>query len=421
MKYHIKNCTVIHRDSKYDGKKVDLLIEKGVISKIGSKIVDSKAQIITGKNLHVSVGWMDIGTHLGEPGFEHRETLESLSKAAKAGGFTDIVPMPNAIPVIQSKAQIKNLILAGEQLGIDIHPLGALSHELKGDNIGELIDMHHAGAVGFTDGLTAIRKGGVLLRGLQYVKQFAGLILHHPNDESLANQDLIHEGSVSTSLGMKGSPTLAEHLTTYRDLQLQEYADSKLSVHLISSKESVNLIRKAKKNTNAVTAGVSYLNLLRSHEDLHDFDSNLKVKPILRDKQDQKALRKGIADQTVDYIASNHYPLEVELKHLEYPYASHGAIGLETCFAALNTEVSKDLTLENIVHALSIGPRRVLGMAIPEFTLGAPAKLTIFDPDEEWIYHEQDIQSLSTNSPFVGSTFKGKVVATIHGTSMHQN
>ena len=415
MKYLIKNCKVIHRGSKLHDKKVDILIDKGVISKIGAKISDSKAKLIQSKQLHVSIGWMDIGTHLGEPGYEYRETFESLAKAALTGGYTDLVTMPKSIPTIQSKAQIKNLISAGKTFGVDIHPLGALSQDLKGETISEMIDMHHAGAIGFTDGLIPVEKSGLLLRALQYVKQFGGIILHHPNDPSLANEDLIHEGEISTSLGMKGSPSLAENLMTYRDIKLQEYAESRLCIHLINSTESVDIIKKAKKSDPNIVSGVSYLNMVKSHEDLSGFDSNLKVKPILRDTQDQKSLRKGTSDDTFDYISSNHYPLEIEKKHLEFPYASHGAIGLETCFAALNTSAGKDLLLETIVHKLSIGPRVSLGLDVPQLEKGAPAKLTVFDPSLKWTYEEKEIQSLSHNSPFINNDFKGKVIATING------
>lgn len=420
MKYLIKNCKVIHRSSKLHGKKVDILIDKGVISDIGSKLSATKATIIEGKQLHVSIGWMDIGTHLGEPGYEHRETFESLANASKFGGYTDIVSMPKSIPTIQTKAQIKNIISAGQVYGIDIHPLGALSQDSNGDTISELIDMHNAGAVGFTDGLKPVEKSGLLLRALQYVKMFNGIVFHHPDDKSLANENLIHEGDVSTSLGMKGSPSLAENLMLYRDIKLQEYANSRLCIHLISTKESVELIKNAKKSDSNIVSGVSYLNLLQSHDDLSSFDSNLKVKPLLRDKKDQKALRRGLSSETLDYISSNHYPLEIEKKHLEFPYASHGAIGLETCFAALCTSSSRELDLETIIHKISIGPRVALGISIPEFNVGTKAKFTVFDPTIKWTYEEKNIHSLSHNSPYINKEFEGKVVATINGSEVFQ-
>lgn len=415
MKYLIKNCKVIHQGSKYHNKKVDILIDKGMIANIAARISDPKAKSITGDQLHASIGWMDIGTHLGEPGYEHRETFETLSNAAQSGGYTDLVTMPKSIPTIQSKAQIKNLISAGKAYGIDIHPLGALSQDTKGETISEMVDMHSAGAVGFTDGLKTIEKSGLLLRALQYVKHFNGIVIHHPDDPSLANENLIHEGEISTSLGMKGSPSLSENLTVYRDIKLQEYAESRLCMHLISTKEGTDLVKNAKKITQNLVAGVAYLNLVKTHSDLSSFDSSLKVKPLLRDSKDQKSLKRAVMNGTIDYIASNHVPLEVEKKHLEYPYAAHGAIGLETCFAALCTNEAKDLDLENIVHKLSIGPREALGLEVPQFTKGEKAKITIFDPSIKWTYQESDIQSLSSNSPFINAEFNGKVVATFNG------
>ena len=419
MKYLIKDCKIVDKRSKLNGKRVDILVEKGKIADLGKNLKDDKAKIIKGKNLHASIGWMDIGTHLGEPGYEHRETFESLSEAALAGGFTDLVTMPKSIPAIQSKAQIKNLILTGQSIGVDIHPLGALSNDLEGENITEFVDMHHSGALGFTDGLKPVVKGGLLLRALQYVKSFDGVILHHPNDESISNGDLIHEGIISTSMGMKGSPSLAEELTVYRDVQLNTYAESKLCLHLISAADSVSIIKNQKKKDQNLSAGVSYLSLIKTHEDLTDFDSNLKVKPILRSNNDKKALQKGLTNGTLDYISSNHVPLEIEKKHLEYPYASHGAIGLETAFAALNTYLTKAINLETIIEKITTGPRSIFNIEAPAIDVGAVAKLTVFDPTSEWVYNAESIKSTSRNSPFIGETFTGRVIATINGSNIY--
>lgn len=422
MKYLIKNCKILHTGSPLHGKKTDILINKGKIVDIAKHIDDPKATLIKGKNLHVSIGWMDIGTHLGEPGYEHRETFESLAAAALSGGYTDLVTMPKSIPAIQTKAQIKSLIGAGKDHGINIHPLGALSQDLAGENITEFMDMHHAGAVGFTDGLKPVAKGGLLLRALEYAKSFDGTVIHHPNDESLAYEDLIHEGEVSIQLGMKGSPTLAEELITYRDVNLNTYAESKLCIHLISSRSAVAIIKNAKKKDENLTAGVSYLNLVKTHKDLENFDSNLKVKPLLRDNKDRKVLISALNDNTLDYIATNHVPLEVEKKHLEYPYASHGAIGLETAFAVLNTQLNNEVSLEVVIEKLTTGPRETIGINSPLIASGEMASLTIFDPSIKWKYNKADIKSTSHNSPFIGSEFIGKVVATFNaGTSYISN
>ncbi len=412
MKYLIKNCTIVQKGSNLHLKKKDILIDKGIIVNIGKGIIDAKAQIIKSKNLHVSVGWMDIGVHLGEPGYEQRETFDSLAKSAFSGGYTDIVTMPLSMPTIQTKAQLKNIIDQGKNNGLDIHPLGALSQDMDGENITEFVDMDNGGAVGFTDGLSPIKEAGLLMRALQYVKRFDGLVLHHPNDKSLSNGDLIHEGIVSTSMGMKGSPSMAEELMLNRDLKIQEYTDSRLCVHLISTKGAIDILKKCKKDNQKLSTGVSYLNLIKSDEDMIDFDSHYKVQPILRAKSDQKALRKGVTSDVIDYISSNHYPLEVEKKQLEYAYADHGAIGLETCYAAINTFI-KDISTEVIIDKLTTGPRKTMNLPQLKIENGEVAKLTIFDPTIEWKY--DTIKSSSNNTPFYNQEFVGKVIGSING------
>lgn len=419
MKLVIRNCKVLDPTSEYRNKRVDILIERGVITDIGKDLQVTKAQEITGKNLLVSVGWMDIGTHLGEPGHEHRETFESIGRAALAGGFTDLATMPDTVPTTQTKGQIKNLIDAGKSIGVDIHPMGALSKDLAGNEITEFVDMHLGGAAAFTDGLHPVKKGGLLLRALQYAKAVDGVVLHHSNDSSLSNEDLVHEGEVSAQIGMKGSPSMSESLMTYRDLQLHKYADSKLCLHLISTTESVTLIKKAKKKTNGLSVGVAYLNLVMDHTAVLSFDSNAKVLPILRSPSDSRSLQKAVSDDTIDYIATNHRPLEIEKKQLEYPYATHGAIGLETCFAALHTMSGQQIAIEQLVRKLTIGPRAVLGIANPSIALGSIAKLTIFDPTVKWTYTANGIKSKSQNSPFIGHPFVGRVVCTINGPTIH--
>ena len=220
MKILLKNCKIIQESSSHHNKKMDILINKGKIEKIERNISDSKAKIVESKNLHCSAGWIDIGTHLGEPGFEQRETFESLSNAAIKGGYTDIVTMPDSAPSIQTKAQIKSLIENGKANNINIFPLAALSWDMKGEDISEFHDLSKGGAIGFTDGLHPIKKGGLLLRALQYIKGTDAIIVHHPYDPSLSNDNLIHEGEVSITLGLKGSPDIAEEIMIFRDLKL---------------------------------------------------------------------------------------------------------------------------------------------------------------------------------------------------------
>lgn len=413
MKYLIKKAKITQKGNSLNGKRMDILIEGGKITKIQKDISSPKAHVVESKNLWISDGWVDVGTHLGEPGHEHRETFSTLADAAKAGGFTDLVVMPNTVPPVQTKSQVTQIKNMGQTFGISIHPIGALSTDLKGENISEYVDLHHAGAIAFSDGLHPVEKGGLLMRALQYSKAFDGMIIHQPNDHSLAEQDMIHEGDVSTALGMKGSPALAEEMTVHRDIELTHYAEAKLTLHQLSTKGSTNLVKSAKKKGIQLYAGVSYLNLIKTDEDLKEFDTNLKVLPLIRSKTDQRALIKAIKDNTIDYIASNHVPLEVEKKLLEYPYADHGAIGLETCFAGLITFVGKDLDILTIINKLTEGPRSTFGLGPIKIEVGSKARITCFDPTMNWEYKKDDIKSTSFNSPFINQEFTGKVIATI--------
>lgn len=416
MRHLLKNCTIIDPSSdKYHGKKYDVLYEKGSIVKIAASISDEKATLIESEDLHCSLGWMDIGVHLGEPGHEQRETMHSLCAAARAGGYTDIVVFPNAAPTIETKGQLQSLMLSGEREGVRILPMAPLSHDVKGDNIAEYIDLHQGGAVGYSDGLKPISKSGLLLRALQYARTTGAPVIHHPIDESMAAENNIHEGDVSIHLGMKGAPTISESMVVDRDIRLARYAEAGIVLHAVSSGESVDLIKQAKKSDNALRATVPYLNLLKIDEDLRDFDVNLKVDPPLRSKKDRTALLRGVEKGTIDCIVSNHVPLEGELKMVEYTYAHAGATGLETCFAALNTYAKKGLALETLVEKITIGPRQILGLEVPSIDEGAECSLTVFDPSVKWTYDGDAVHSISTNNPYIGSELQGKAITTLVG------
>ena len=419
MRLLIKNAKIICSGSTYNGKKVDILIHKGIITSIAKSITDDKATLITGKELYVSIGWMDIGTHMGEPGHEHRETMKSLCTAALAGGFTDIAPFPNAEPTIQTKSQILSIKSDAAQHGVTLHPIGSLSVDTKGENISEYIDMHKAGAVAFSDGLNAVQKNGLLLRALQYAKGIDSIIINHPTDHSLDNDNQVHEGLSSIRMGIKGSPEMAEHIMVDRDLQLAKYTESRLCMHALSSKGSIDRLKKAKSKNPNIKASVAYLNLVSSDEDMLDFDSNYKVLPVLRSKVDQNALLKATKDGLLDYICSNHVPLEPEAKELEFSYASNGATGLETMYAAINTLGAKSVSPDNFISLITKGPRATLGLQTPIIKEGEIACLTCWDPTIEWVYDGTNKKSKSANNPFMDTTLSGKVVATINGKSSY--
>ena len=274
--------------------------------------------------------------------------------------------------------------------------------------------MHHHGAVAFSDGTAFTENDGLMLRALRYVKSFNGLIINPPYKNSLAKGGQMHEGEMSTSLGMKGIPRIAEEVSIHRDINLLKYTNSRLMAHTLSTADSVALIRKAKEEKMQVFASVSAYSLGFTDQALDDFDSNMKVLPPYREAADVKALIKGIADNTIDCICSNHVPLEEECKKLEYPYADFGTIGLETCFSFLNSISSRSLTLSRIIDKMAYGPRKILGLDMPRIAKGEIANLTLFNPKEEWVVEEKQIQSKSKNSPLLGKSLKGKIYMTIH-------
>ncbi len=415
MKYLIKNAKVICKGSSYNGKILDILISNGIISEISKSISDDKATIIKSKKLHVSIGWMDIGTHLGEPGNEHRETMQSLCQAALAGGYTDIAPFPNANPTIQTKSQIENLRMQGAANGIDIHPIGPLSEDTKGENIAEYMDMISAGAVAFSDGLESVQKNGLLMRALQYTKSGDAIVIHHPSDHSIAQSNQVNEGVVSINMGIKGSPDIAEDMIVDRDILLQQYADAKLCIHGISTKGAVQRIKKAKTKSDKIYCAVSYLNLICSEEQMLDYDTNYKVNPVLRTTSDQNALLSALKTGTIDYICSNHVPLEPEAKDVEFPYATSGATGLETLYAAINTKLGSRLSTPILIESVTTSPRKMLNISIPEIKPEVIAKLTCWDPTIEWIYSRTSKKSKSANNPLLDKKLTGKVIATFNG------
>jgi dihydroorotase len=277
-----------------------------------------------------------------------------------------------------------------------------------------MLDMHHAGAIAFSDGKKPIQDGGLILRGMQYAKIFDGIIFNFPFDKTVSPHGQMHEGLTSTSLGLPGIPALAEELMVQRDLQLLEYAQSRLHFHNISTARSVEWIRQAKKQGLKVTASVAAMNLCFSDESLTGFDTNMKVMPPLRGKTDIEALIKGLKDGVIDFISSNHTPIDTEGKDLEFPYAEPGAIGLETAFSLTDTYLHKKLTIDQLIELWAIKPRKVLGLEIPKIEEGSQANLTLFSPNDEWTFTEKHIVSKSNNTPLKGHILRGRVEGVVN-------
>ena len=421
MKTLIRSAKIICRTSDFHGQTKDIFIENGIIQQIGDVLILEADEIIEGEDLHVSVGWFDMRVHAKEPGHEHKESLESMELTALAGGFSEIALLPNTNPVVQTRESVNYLKRAGEK--VKFHPMAAVTVKCEGKDFTEMIDLHEAGAVAFTDGEYSIQNPDIFLKSLQYLTQFGGLLINHPEDTNLTHFGQMHDGSVSTFLGMKGMPQMAEEIMLMRDITLLKYVmetpfmkefSNKSILHFscISSLETVNLIRMAKEMELPVTCDVAAHQLCFTENDLIDFDSNFKVNPPFRTQEDVEALWEGLADGTIDVIVSDHNPQDEESKKLEFDMAEFGVIGLETVFASVNT-YNKELTLEDIIETITDNPRKILRLKNPEIAEGAKANLTIFSPSHEWIYEEKSIISKSKNSPFIGKNLKGKVIKVI--------
>ena len=412
MSVLIKKATVIQPSSKHHGKQVDILIQRGKITQIKKNIrPEGRPRIYEGDNLHVSSGWVDIGAHSGEPGYEHRETLDSLTKAAAAGGYTHLALSPDTTPAVDNRSMVQ--YLAQHSGPTHILPLAAISTGLAGGEMTEMLDLYDAGAVGFCDGLHSIQKSGVLLRALQYARRCNAMVFHHPCDTSLAQDGHMHEGIPSTLLGLPAVPSMAEDLATKRDIALAAYAECPIVLHAISTAGSAKAIKRAQKSGQAVFGTVAFANLIGTDQDLQNFDSNRKVEPPLRGKEDQQALIKAVKNGAVQAIISNHVPLDEEQKKLEFAYADKGMTGVEVAFAAINHHLvqNQQLSLDQLIYCLTSGPRTLLGLQESTIAKDADAALTIFDPTAQWTYSSS--ASLSKNSPYLGENFTGQVIGTV--------
>jgi dihydroorotase len=379
--------------------------------------------VIQQNGLHVSIGWMDSFAQFCDPGFEYRETLESGSLAAAAGGFTDIMVIPNTSPVLHTKSQVEYIIQKSVPYIVNIYPIGAVSKNGEGKELAEMYDMANSGAIAFSDGLNAIQDAGLLLKALQYVKAIEGTVIQLPDDKSIGSNGLMNEGVVSTQLGLPGKPAMAEEIMVNRDIKLISYTDSRLHFTGISSGKSVEYIKKAKAMGVKVSCSVTPYHLFFCDEDLRQYDTNLKVNPPLRTREDRDSLVQALSDGIIDFIASHHIPHNYDGKICEFEYAKNGMIGLESLFGVIGSVLNKETAwkIDKLIDCMSIAPRKAFGLPIPEIKEGSTATLTLFDPDMEYMFEEKDIKSKSKNSPFIGKRLKGKVIGIINGNKTFLN
>ncbi len=405
MKTIIRSAKIIDPKSPYHNKTVDILIADGCISKIDSTLSNPENyNEIKRDNLHVSVGWFDSSVSLGEPGYEDRETIKNGLEVAAKSGFSGIALQPNSHPIIDNQSQVLFVKSKAQEAATELFPIGALTKDSEGKDMAELYDMKNAGAIAFGDYNRSLSNANLLKIALQYTQDFDGLVIAFAQDDKIKGNGVANEGIVSTRLGLKGIPNLAEEIEVARNLFLLEYTGGKLHIPTISTAKSVTLIQEAKAKGLQVSCSVAVHHLVLNDEKLEEFDTRYKVTPPLRSEADRLALIEGVKNGIIDTITSDHNPIDIEHKKMDFDTAKNGTIGLESAFGALLTI----LPVETVVEKLTSG-RALFGLKTPSITEGTPANLCLFNPDGKSTFTSDKILSKSKNSAFIGSEIKGEV------------
>lgn len=409
MKILIQSARILNAASPFHKKTKNVLIRNGRIAEIGDKkyVAD---KVIDAAGMILSTGWFDLGAYVGDPGFEQKEDLVSLGKVAAAGGFTELALLPNTNPSIQTKNEIRYINSGNDGRLVQFYSLASVTRNNKGEELTEMIDSREAGAVGFTDGLKPVWHTDIFLKALQYLQKFDGLLIDHPEDTWLNMFGQMHEGVVSTTLGLKGMPDIAEELAIIRNLELLRYAGGRLHLARLSSAKGMELMRTAKKKGLSASCDITAYQCLLEDKLLQDFDTNYKVNPPLREKADGVALLGGLTDGTIDVICSGHVPQDEESKNLEFDLADFGVINLQT-FASNLTQLSAHVKWDVLIEKVTTNPRQLLRIPVPVIDVDQKANLTLVDPSCEWVLDGATNLSKSKNSPWWGKKIKGKAMA----------
>jgi len=419
-----KNGRVIDPKNNID-KNLDLLVSEGKITRISDNIEENDAQIVDATNKIITPGFIDMHTHLREPGQEAKEDFLSGSMAAAAGGYTRIATMPNTTPVVDTAALVRSLKeRAGDVAKTHIEIIGAVTKSQKGEELSELLDMTEAGAIAFSDDGHYIDNSKILLNALDYLSMTGKIIISHAEITSLVEGGVMNEGKISAKLGLAGRPSVAEDIAVMRDIMLAEYAGAKIHIAHISSKNAVQIVRDAKKRGVKVTAEVTPQHLTMTEDTVDFTDSSTKINPPLRTADDKDALVAALKDGTIDMIVTDHSPHAPEEKDKEYIYAPSGFPGLETAFGVLYTDLCKPgkISLNEIIERMTAAPARIFDIDAGELTVGKIADITMIDPNIEWIVDDKKFYTRGSHSPFVGRKLVGKPTLTmVEGKIIMQN
>jgi len=405
----VRKALIKDLNSTFHNTLCDLLISNGIITQIAQNIDTQADQVIEIEGLHLSPGWVDLFTTGTDPGYEHKDTLDSIADSSTKGGFTHVFLTPNTKPVVQNKTGVQYITSHTHQFPVKLHPIGAITKNTEGKELTEIFEMQKAGAIAFSDGAKPIQSAGLLIKALQYVKAFGGLLIQIPDDQSIAPNGQMNEGINSTLIGLPGKPVLAEDIIVSRDISLTQYADSKLHITGITHLKSVEKIINAKREGIQVTSSITPHHLYFSEEDMMGYDTNLKVNPPFRSEQNRKDLISAVQNGDIDCISSHHTPQNIDLKICEFEYAGFGMIGLESTFGVLG---AVGITVDRILDMICFNPRRIFNLPA-KIEIGAVADITLFNPTTEFEFSKSYIASNSKNSPFIGKQLKGKVFGTI--------
>lgn len=399
-------------------EKKDILLNKGQIKKVEQKIgVQDDYEVIDLDGLKIAPGFLDLHTHLREPGQEDAETIETGSRAALAGGFTRICCMPNTNPPISTQESVRFIRDKASQLDVEVMPIASITKNRKGKELTEFAELIDVGAVGFSDDGNPVMSSQVMRNALEYSKLVDKPIINHSEDQDLKNNGIINESTVSTATGLPGNPAIAEETMIYRDIKIAEFTGARLHIPHVTTKGSVELIREAKDREVKVTAEVTPHHISLTDEYMRSFNTLGKVAPPLRTEEDRLALIEGLKDGTIDAIATDHAPHTYNKKETSLDLAAYGMIGLESTFGLIMTKLvhEDELSLIDLIKKITINPAKIIDIELPCFKIGEKAEFTIFNADEWWVFNEKNIYSKSHNTPFIGHELNGRVKKVIIG------
>ncbi len=415
MKLILQQAKIYDTRSPYHLKKKNILVESGRITSISDNIPpDKKVTVIKSDNLCVSPGWIDMQSVFGEPGFEQKETLTSGLQCAAAGGFTAVCLHSNTYPPVHNRPTVEFILHQSKDHIVNVLPIGTISYQQKGEELSEMYDMKLGGAIAFSDYKNDIKNTHLLLRAMLYAQNIDALLIIHCNDYYLSAHGQMNESETSAYLGLKGIPYIAETIYLQRVIELMEYyPNTRVHIPVISSKKSIELIKRAKNKELKITCGTSTNHLYFNDTALTEFDTNFKLTPVIRTEEDRKSLIKAVLNRTIDVLVSDHQPQDVESKNIEFDFAESGIINLQTAFPVANT-ILGDENINVLLDAFVFQPRKILQLPSNSIKENEAANITIFDNKQTFTFTKEKNLSISNNSPFFNTELKGTVIGIIN-------